>query len=111
MPEGEAKSQFKQLALSKGIQDVENYNRPCAPGENPRTSDCGFQMSTQLSSGYQMPDNPTLPTAPTMNGAVLQATIARPLRKPGGSSKKKSSNLPLILGAGAIALLMMRGRK
>lgn len=111
MPEGEAKSQFKQLALSKGIQDVENYNRPCAPGENPRTSDCGFQMSAQLSAGYQMPDNPTLPTAPTMNGAVLQATIARPLRKPGGSSKKKSSNLPLILGAGAIALLMMRGRK
>lgn len=111
MPEGEAKSQFRQLAISKGIQDVDNFNRPCAPGENPRTSDCGFKMSTQLSSGYQMPDNPTLPTAPTMNGAVLQATIARTLRRPGGSTKKKSSALPLVLGAGAIALLMMRGRK
>ncbi len=111
MPEGEAKSQFKQLALSKGIQDVENFNRPCAPGENPRTSDCGFKASMKLSAGYQMPDNPTLPTAPTMNGAVLQATIARTQRRPGGSTKKKSSALPLVLGAGAIALLMMRGRK
>lgn len=111
MPEGEAKSQFRQLALSKGIQDVENYNRPCAPGE-AYNSGCGYHGAhATLSSGFQIPDNPSLPTAPTMNGAVIQATIAKSLRRPGGSSKKKSSALPLVLGAGAIALLMMRGRK
>jgi len=114
MPEGEAKTAFYQKAVSKGVEDVENFNRPCAPGEDPATSGCGIRGISKrhlLSAGANIPDNPSLPTAPTMNGAVLQATIAKSLRRPGGSGGKKSSNLPLILGAGALALMFMRGRK
>lgn len=112
IPDGKVKEHFYQKATANGVIDVENFNRPCAPGESPATG-CGIRglsKKNMLSAGPQVPDNPTLPTVPIMNGSVIQATMARGFRTV-GSGKKKSSNMPLILGASALAFLMLRGRK
>jgi hypothetical protein len=111
MPDGPAKNDFYQYAKSKGISDVENYNRPCLPGEDPRSSNCGPpKVSQMLSAGSQIPTDPSLP-APPMNTAVVKAELIRDIGGTGSRRGKKSSNLPLLLGAGAVAFLLLKGRK
>lgn len=111
MPDGEAKTAFYNHAKSRGIADVENLNRPCAPGEKP-SSGCGFQGSKMsLSAGKQIPDDPSMPQKPPMNGAVVKAMLIGDIGGAKKSRKKGSSALPLMLGAGALALMFMKGRK
>jgi len=114
MPEGEAKDAFYQNAKNNGIDDVENYNRPCAPGE-PRSSGCGVQGAHQMiSAGSQIPEDPSLPKKPGINGAVVDDLILIEGISVGGgkkkSKKRSSSNLPLLLAAGAIGYIFLKGR-
>jgi hypothetical protein len=46
-----------------------------------------------------------------MNTAVVKAELIRDIGGTGSRRGKKSSNLPLLLGAGAVAFLLLKGRK
>lgn len=109
MPDGDAKNAFYNYAKSQGIEDVQNFNRPCRPGEP--------MMNCMPVRGFaamgRMPDNPSLPKAPPMAGAVLASEVARkPRRLPPGSRSsgkaKKSSAAPLVIGAAAAAFLLLK---
>jgi len=109
IPQGQVRNAFENRVRSAGISNVEHFNRPCLPGESPGSSDCGPTMAKgHFAVASPMPEDPSLPNRPTLNGAVLADFIA-----PGGSGggKRKSSAMPLVLGAGALGFMMMkRGR-
>lgn len=106
IPDGEVKNAFYQKAKQAGIKDVKNYNRPCAPGEPP--GQCGFRGGrAQVAAGTYMRKDPALPKKPGINGAVLNAEL---IRMGGKKKKSKGGNLALLLGAGALAYIFMKGR-
>ena len=107
MPEGSAKKAFAQYAAKNGIKDIENFNRPCAPGEP--LANCGSRdIRTMLTAAPSIPEAPGLP-APPMNDVVIKAVSAE-LSGDAKKAKKKDSKLPLVLAAGAIGILIAKSR-
>jgi len=95
IPEGEAKDAFYQKAKAAGINDVENYR---------------YRGHMQLSgSADTVLGDPSPPAMPDINGAALKRISSQVLlQKKGKKSKKKSNNLPLLLAAGALGILMLK---
>lgn len=108
MPEGSAKNAFYEYAKKHKIQDVENFNRPCAPGE-PLSSKCGANSRHMIAAASPIPEAPGLPSPP-MNNVVLKSVLAADVGSGKLSNKKGKSKLPLVIAAGAIGLLIAKGR-
>jgi hypothetical protein len=75
MPDGEAKNAFYQYAKSKGISDVENYNRPCLPGEDPRSSNCGPPKVSQKIPARQTADHRRCPRCSLLESRSLRIPV------------------------------------
>lgn len=102
IPPGEVKEVFAQYAQQHGITDLEDFNRPCAPGE-PLSSCGGTSGGMKILYGGRIPDSPSLPT-PNMSGAALDRMPPPRMQRPGGSSSKTGA-LTAIIAAGALAYI------
>lgn len=98
IPEGSAKQAFYQRAKAAGIDDVENFT--------------GIKKHHQLQMQTVLGD-PEPPEMPPMTGTDIDISEfgVTASNLPKRRSKKKSSNLPLILAAGAIGFLFLNNKK
>lgn len=97
IPEGPAKQAFRQRALGAGIQDPDKYR---------------YNPNEMLAMPSVLGD-PQPPEMPPMTGTDIDISEfgVTASNLPKRRSKKKSSNLPLILAAGAIGFLFLNNKK
>jgi len=98
IPDGPAKQAFYQRAKSAGIDDVENFT--------------GIKKHHQMQMQTVLGD-PEPPEMPPMTGTDIDISEFGVTAKnlPKRKSKKKSSNLPLILAGGALAFLFLNNKR